>query len=189
MILHRIPDRIRHGHDALRRFGHQADAGRVQGGCARMRVGAHQPARPQQDAAEVPGDHDAAVDDAPPADDLHHRQARRARRLPVVAVADDAGVPADHIRVAVVGRVAVARPLVLQEGQRLLLRFAGRGVAQEAALLHHVFVLRGPEQRQVAFAGHAFAKVSSSIAMPRSMSWGAAMEKFSRKVFRCPPSG
>ena len=121
-------------------FFHDGDLGGVQSDGAAMGIGPDQSARAQQHAAEIAGDHHAAVDHAAVFEYLHHGQSRRAARFSIVAVPHDTRVGADHIGVAVVGGVPVLFPDAFEECQRFFFGFTGAGIADETALIDDEFI-------------------------------------------------
>ena len=100
----------------------------------RLRISTHEPARAEQDPAEIPCDHHGDVGQARMLDSLERRHACRFLGLAVVGVAH-AAVLAQHIGVHIVARHAVLGADLVEESERLFLGFDMLNSGDEATLL------------------------------------------------------
>ena len=105
----------------------------------RLRVGAHQASRSQQDAAEIARGHDGDVGQARMLDGFEGGKPRGFLGFAVVGVAHAAVGPraafAQDVGVDVVARHAIGRPHLFEEGEGLLFGFDVGDACDEAALL------------------------------------------------------
>ena len=105
---------------------------RIERVSAALGIRAHQSARAEQDPAEIARHHHADVHHLSGLDDLDDGHPRRTGGFAVVGIARNARVLPDDIGIAVVGSVLMLFADLRKEGKRFLLRFAGRGIADEA---------------------------------------------------------
>ena len=113
---------------------HPRLARRVQRVLGRLRVCARQSARAEQHAAEIARDHADNVFHTLALKDVEHRLSGCALRLTVVAVAHYTAVM-EHITPAVVARVIIFLPHLIEKSACLRLRFHTTDMAEKAGAL------------------------------------------------------
>ena len=95
-----------------------------------MRIGAHQPARAEQDPAEISCDNARHIINFLTLQNLQNRHARRAARLAVIGKARRAVL--DDVGIDIVRRVPVGLAHLFEPRKSLLLRIRAENMSDEA---------------------------------------------------------